>query len=184
MAARGRYRRWSRSAPAQLPCQSLPPCPRCLHRYPACTCLCPAPCQKPAAPPLTMGISSSRPAPRAQTCFACTRLALCGVLHPFWWPCPRASTQSVSLDAIPPPDMMSGNRWLTGGLSSGMQALPRAHRCCTAASISVADLPEAQMMKMCPNLVSYRAFHSASACQAEDMIVLLVHAWVSICLLS
>lgn len=33
-------------------------------------------------------------------------------------------------------------------------AQPKAHRCCTLASISSADLPEAQMMKMCPNLAS------------------------------
>lgn len=56
-----------------------------------------------------MGSTGRLPLPwcarKCQACPACTCPALCGVLHPFWWPCPRASTQSVSLDAIPLPDM-------------------------------------------------------------------------------
>ncbi len=41
------------------------------------------------------------------------------------------------------------------------------HRPFTASSISLALLPDAQMMKMCTNLASYRAFQSASSCTAK-----------------
>lgn len=175
VAAQGGYCRWSRSAPARFPSARPVPlsdhpasvCPRaCTACNPACLCLL---CIALAACRATLCHGCQRRQARPQqahtclACPACTCLALCGVLHPFWWPCPWAPTQTVSLDAIPQ------RTWVTigcvGGVGGGglmlrdrcdmiQHAQPKAHRCCTLASISSADLPEAQMMKMCPNLAS------------------------------